>query len=320
MTNTVGGRFALIVAADTFEDSGLRRLISPQADAQALARVLGDPTVGQFKVQALVNKRSYEVSRAVEEFFTNRRRNDLLLVYYTGHGLKDDSGQLYFTMPDTDRALLGSTALSARFVNELMSKSRSGTKVLFLDCCHSGAFARGMVNKADAAMHTAERFAGRGHVVLTASDAMQFAFEGDDLSGTGVRSVFTRFLIEGLTTGQADLNGDGEIDVDELYDYVYERVITESPEQQPRKWAWDVVGRVVIAQSPAGATSLPTELQAALESAFAGVRLGAVEELASLLRKSPEARVVEAATTALRTCAGDDSKRVSESAARSYSA
>ena len=66
MTNTVGGRFALIVAADTFEDSGLRRLISPQADAQALARVLGDPTVGQFKVQALVNKRSYEVSRAVE--------------------------------------------------------------------------------------------------------------------------------------------------------------------------------------------------------------------------------------------------------------
>jgi formylglycine-generating enzyme required for sulfatase activity len=309
------GRFALVIAADNFEDPDLRRLVSPQADAEALAGVLADPNIGRFEVRTLVNKRSYEVSRTAEEFFSNRHRDDLLLLYYTGHGLKDDLGQLYFAMPDTNRSLLGSTAFAARFVNDLMSHSRSRTKVLFLDCCHSGAFARGMLNKADRAVHTAERFEGQGRIVLTASDAMQYAFEGDDLTGKGVRSVFTRFLTEGLTTGQADLNGDGEVDLDELYDYVYERVIIESPAQQPHKWAWDVAGRVVIAKSPAGATALPTELQAALESAFAGIRLGAVEVLASMLQ-GRDMRLVEAATAALRACMDDDSRRVSEFAAR----
>jgi formylglycine-generating enzyme required for sulfatase activity len=310
-----GGRFALVIAADNFEDPGLRRLLSPQADVEALARVLADPDICRFEVQKIVNKRSYEVARMAEEFFSNRHRDDLLLLYYTGHGLKDETGQLYFAMQDTSRSLLGSTTFAARFVNDLMSRSRSRTKVLFLDCCHSGAFARGMVNKADTTVHTAENFAGHGRIVLTASDAMQYAFEGDDLTGEGVRSFFTRFLIEGLTTGQADLNGDGEVDLDELYDYVYERVITESPAQQPGKWAWDVTGRVVIAHSPAGAMALPIELQAALESPFAGVRLGAVEELASILQ-SRDVRLAEAAAKALHTCADDDSKRVSESAAR----
>jgi formylglycine-generating enzyme required for sulfatase activity len=310
----MGGRFALVIATDTFEDNGLRKLLSPQADAAALAQVLTDPGIGQFEVRSLVNEPSYRVNRMAEAFFNGRRRDDLVLVYYTGHGVKDQSGQLYFAMPDTDMALLGSTALSARFLTDLMTSSRSGTKVLLLDCCHSGAFARGMTGKADKAVHTAERFAGRGRVVLTASDAMQYAFEGDDLTGQGVRSFFTRFLVEGLSTGQADQNGDGEIDVDELFEYIFERVTTETPTQQPRKWAWDVAGRVVIARSQVARTDLPSDLQSALESSFVGVRLAAVKELGLLLR-SDNVRLAEAAMIALRSCTDDDSKQVSGAAA-----
>jgi hypothetical protein len=40
-----------------------------------------------------------------------------------------------------------------------------------------------MMAKADQAIGIRERFEGRGRVVLTAPDAMQYAFEGDEIEG-----------------------------------------------------------------------------------------------------------------------------------------
>lgn len=47
--------------------------------------------------------------------------------------------------------------------------------------------------------------------------------------------MFTRSLVEGLTTGKADLDSDGDISIDELYSYVHDRVIEEMPQQRPKK-------------------------------------------------------------------------------------
>ncbi|WP_406374503.1 SUMF1/EgtB/PvdO family nonheme iron enzyme [Streptomyces sp. NBC_00647] len=308
-----GGRFALVIAADNFKDPGLRQLRGPQADVQALAEVLSSPEVGGFEVRTIVNEPSHKVRRAVEEFYSARRRDDLLLFYFSGHGLKDFRGQLYFAMPDTERRFLQSTAVSAQFIGEMMNECVTRTQVVLLDCCHSGAFTRGMAAKADSAMHTAERLGGQGRVVLTASDAMQYAFEGDDLTGQGVGSVFTRVLVQGLKTGDADINQDGEVDIDELYSYIYDHVVSENRSQQPQKWALDVKGKVIVARYSIAPPSLPVELQVALESPFVGIRFGAVEELGSLLN-SEHLDITEAARNALKACADDDSKRVSGAA------
>ena len=45
---------------------------------------------------------------------------------------------------DTERDLLEATAISADFVSERMSQSRSRRIVLMLDCCYSGAFTAGL--------------------------------------------------------------------------------------------------------------------------------------------------------------------------------
>ena len=78
----------------------------------------------------------------------------------------------------------------------------------------------------------------------------KMAWEGDEWLGEGHPSVFTHFLVEGLRTGAADLDGDGKIALDELYDYVYERVLTSGhAKQTPHKWAQKIEGQIVIAQS-----------------------------------------------------------------------
>jgi hypothetical protein len=102
---------------------------------------------------------------------------------------------------------------------------------------------------------------GYGRVVLTASNSVEYAWEGDQLLGEGRQSVFTRHLVEGLESGAADLNQDGYITLDELYVYVYNRVIASGESRQtPQKWAQQVEGQIIIARNPltgSGATRLP---------------------------------------------------------------
>ncbi len=254
-----GQRLALIVASSQFTDETLQQLVAPGQDAADLARVLDSAAVGGFETQVLVNRPSHEVRREIESFFSGRKRDDLLLLYFSGHGVKDDDGRLYLATSDTQRGLFRSTAVPATFVNETMTASRSRRQVLILDCCHSGAFARGMVAKGGESVDIRDRFDGRGRVVLTASNATQYAFQGDEIVGQGTRSVFTHHLVRGLETGEADLDGDGWVSLDELYEYVYDRVTDETPQQTPGKWTFDLQGDITIARSPLGRRKPVTE-------------------------------------------------------------
>lgn len=243
-------RSALIIACNLYKDADLRRLVAPAQDAEALSRVLADPSIGGFEVKMLLNKPSHKVNQAIETFFADRKREDLILLYFSGHGIKDEEGRFYFATTDTRRQMLRTTAIPATLVHDVMRYSYSRRQVLLLDCCYSGAFGRGMLSKSDKRVGIMERFEGHGRIVLTASDSMQYAFEGDKVRGKGVRSVFTRALVHGLKTGQADLDRDGHISLDELYDYVYNRVVDETPLQKPGMWALDVQGEIIIARNP----------------------------------------------------------------------
>ena len=86
--------------------------------------------------------------------------------------------------------------------------------------------------------------------MITASSAMEYAFEGDELADTREQapSVFTSALVEGLETGEADRDQDGLVALDELYDYVYDKVRAVTPNQTPGKWTFGVQGELVIAR------------------------------------------------------------------------
>jgi uncharacterized caspase-like protein len=258
-------RLALIIGNSVFRDQTLARLLKPDADVGALADVLLDKEIGDFNdVKLLVNMSSTQVRRAISNFYSKKQRDDLLLLYFSGHGVLDDQGRLHLAVKDTERALLRATAIPAAFITEEMNNSRSRRQVLILDCCHSGAFARGSKGATGASVGTATTFEGTGfgRLVLTATDATQYAWEGDQVIGEAENSVFTHYLIQGLKTGQADSDGDGRITVDELYDYVYDQVVQRTPKQTPRKWSYREQGEIVLARAlvERGAVSAPSPL------------------------------------------------------------
>ncbi len=238
-----------------------------QQNLDDLAHVLADRDIGNFQIDRLVNQSSARGSKRIEDFFRDRNPDDLLLVYFSCHGILDQAGQLYFTTPDTDEKLLDTTAISAKLVKKWMDNSRSKRIVLLLDCCYSGAF-NGVVTRG-----AVEQLGGEGRAVITASGKLELAHE----------SEFTDAVVRGLQTGAADRDGDGRVAVYELYQYVHDQVRKRRPKQIPRYWADNMSGELYLANNPQTAEPLPDELDRAWKSETAWARHGAVDGLRRLL-------------------------------------
>ena len=72
------------------------------------------------------------VARAVGE------AEDVLLVYYAGHGLLDDRGRLHLALTDSDHSHLQWTSVPFTMLRDELAKSRARARILILDCCFSG--------------------------------------------------------------------------------------------------------------------------------------------------------------------------------------
>ncbi len=317
-------RYALIIGTSQYEDEHLTKLQAPHADVTALAEVLENKKIGAFdQVTVLLNKTVLEVKQAVERFYRNRSRSDTLLLYFSGHGVKGDDGNLFLTARDTYRDVLRSTGISAEFIAASIDSSFSQRKILILDCCYSGAFAKGTKSGVIIGQSvndtTAFKGNGFGQVVITASDAMQYAWEGDQVIGNTKHSLFTHYLVQGLKTGKADGNQDGLVSISDIYEYVFNQV---TPHQTPSITSTDIQGQFIIAQNPFPSiqpAKLPDELLQSIQSPIVWQKEGAISELKRMLTSTDRSRVM-AAKKQLEVLAEDDSRRVSEAASAALAA
>jgi len=240
---------ALLIGVSEYQP-GLSPLPAATKDVTALKQVLEHPDIGGFQVISLTNPDPSSMQEAIETFFADRSKNDLVLLYFSGHGVKDRSGELFFATPKTRKSekgdLIQSTAVPASFVHRMMELSRSKRQIVILDCCFSGAFARGMVPKDDGSVDIRSQLGGEGRVVLTSSDATQYSFtqESSDLS------VYTHYLVEGLETGEADLNRDGTISIEDLFNYLKPKVRGVSPEMKPGFYPTQESYKMIVANAP----------------------------------------------------------------------
>ncbi len=298
-------RVALLVGCTEYEDSRFQQLPMASQDLEELARVLSDPTIGNFAVNMLLGNQSGSVKVAIEEFFADRKPDDLLLLYFSCHGVLDSGRQLHFVAHETNKQLLDSTGISAQWVKERMDHSRSQRIVLLLDCCYSGAFTRSLSQRDPGAKEILEQLRGRGRMVITASGKTEFAYE----------SKFTDAVVQGLETGAADLDGNGQVSVCELYQYVYEQVRQNTQGQTPTMSANGMRGQLYLAKNPHAPLPLPTLIEQALKSKTIRERLWAVEGLQHLLAGDHPGGLKRTARQALLSLRDGDTDPVVRTAA-----
>ena len=111
----MGQRLALIIGNSLYSDTTLARLQTPDVDVGALGEILLDSDLGGFDdVNVLLNMSSHVIRRSIASFFAKRSREDLLLLYFSGHGVLDDQGLLYLAVRDTDSKLLRGTTINLK--------------------------------------------------------------------------------------------------------------------------------------------------------------------------------------------------------------
>lgn len=250
-------KFALLIGVSEYEP-GLTSLSAAAKDVEAMQRILQHPEIGGFdEVKPLLNPERQTMEEAIETLFSSRQKDDLVLLFFSGHGIKDESGKLYFATRNTRKTdkgeLVRSTAVPASFVHEIMSNSRPKPRhqVVILDCCFSGAFAEGMSAKSakdDGFVDVKNQLGQEGRAVLTSSTSTQYSFEqqGADIS------TYTRYIVEGLGTGAADRDQDGWISVDELHEYAKQKVQEVAPAMKPEIYAIKEGYKIKLAKAPIG--------------------------------------------------------------------
>ncbi|TYQ26293.1 SUMF1/EgtB/PvdO family nonheme iron enzyme [Pseudanabaena sp. UWO311] len=241
------GRYALLVGVSNYTVD-LKPLPSAAKDVEALRQVLVNPEIGGFAeldVAVLVDAEKGAIESAIYDLFANRKTDDLLLLYFSGHGVTDSRNDFYFTGTKTRKDALPPTAVSSTYVHSLMNQSRSKRQVVILDCCHSGAFPTGMTAKDIGMANLLPKLGGEGRAILTASDSTQYAFEQEGFE----LSLYTHFLVEGLRTGAADRDDDGHVSVDELYEYVRDKVKSANNNMSPEFYPVKEGHRIVLARA-----------------------------------------------------------------------
>ena len=240
---------AMIVAVSSY-DSGLHDLSFCENDGNGMYDVLTSLGYEIADQNRLIGKVvGNQMRDAILNFFydTTTRANDVVLFYYSGHGVPD-MDVVYLASSDTDPNFPKMRGFSFNDLTTMMNKCISTKVVTILDSCYSGAAKLGK-GPSDVKMLAASLISKggglqeEGQCILAASQSYQEAFGTKE----GEQSVFTHYLIKGLGGDKEAADAKGVVTPDTLGKYLYDKVTTVYPNQKPiRKVA--ASGDIILAR------------------------------------------------------------------------
>ncbi len=158
------------------------------------------------------------ILRTMREKFLKADANDVVLLYFSGHGLDG-----CFLPVDFDGY---NNKLRHDEIKQIFRSSKAKHKLCIADACHSGslAFGNGLAAKGPAPVslqryYKAFEDTDGGIALLMSSKAEELSLEDQGLR----QGVFTYYVLQGLK-GRADANNDLIISIKELYTFVYAKV------------------------------------------------------------------------------------------------
>jgi WD40 repeat protein/uncharacterized caspase-like protein len=245
--------YVVAVGVSDYQDSRLR-LTYADKDARDLADLLQTKRgrFGEVNVLRILNRdATRENIGKARDFLKASQVDDLVVLFFAGHGLLDSKLDYYFGTSDIDFSDPAKRGLAYEAIEDLLDGIRSRKKLLLMDTCHSGELDKDNVVAARTEKKPGDEvkertfrgltrvtsrvglgnsfqllqamFAdlrrGTGTVVIASAAGSEFAVE----SAAWNNGVFTHAVMRGLK-GEADRDGDGRVLVSELRDFVEHEV------------------------------------------------------------------------------------------------
>lgn len=241
-----GQRWAVIVGISRYRSSDIPQLRYADRDAQDFYGLVTKPIeeggvgIPKSNVRFLLNDQatSSNVRESITDFLKQPIEDDLVIIYFAGHGAPDPDRPrvLYLLTHDSDLNRLAATSVKMQEIQDAMRDYVAAKSVLvFADACHSRGVTGALATRALASPDLVNEFlselarARASTLTFSASDVNQLSQE--DKRWGGGHGVFTHYLIEGLT-GKADLNSDKMVRLGELTQFVSDNVRRETRSQQ----------------------------------------------------------------------------------------
>ena len=144
-------------------------------------------------------------------------------VFYSGQGLPTlDGSGLYWLPQRANRDLISKTGILLAEINSDIQATKPKSVTIFMDACYSGQARGGETLVASArpiALKSQPTTFPSNFTVISASQADQISSSSPELQ----HGIFSYYLMRGME-GDADLNKDGKITLDEIQKYLSENV------------------------------------------------------------------------------------------------
>ncbi|PPK71298.1 AAA domain-containing protein [Actinokineospora auranticolor] len=189
-----GASRAVLIGASEYRSTELASIPAVAGNVTAMRKALSAPGAGLFAPEhcLVVGDGAHPATMAGFGTALSRAATeaaDVLLVYYSGHGLLDDDGSLHLALSETEQANVGYTGIAISRIKQDLGQARARARVLILDCCFSG--------RAIAAMSAPDALvAGQldvtGTYTLTSSSATEPSFAPPDAGLTAFTDALLR--------------------------------------------------------------------------------------------------------------------------------
>jgi WD40 repeat protein len=203
-----------VTDAREFHDTVVRTVMPKHKGASSLLFINNATPIASKAGQSLVMKEptAENIVGDISKFFASAEPQDTVILFLAGHGVNID-GRYHFLPTNArtkaDQSLNKDTLVPWHVLQNAVQSAR-GTRLMFLDTCHSG-------NAYNASL---EKDAGDARIIVySATKANSLSFEVKALG----HGAFTQALISGLS-GEADYNKDQTIEVFELNLYAANEV------------------------------------------------------------------------------------------------
>lgn len=219
--------YALVVGIEKYRD--VTAASGARSDAERfaeLARVtLGVP---EENIKILLDDRASrtDISKQIRWLQANVVGGGRVYFYFSGHGAPDPTSGVSYIVPfDGDPQYLKDTAIPMSEVLGELEKTKAKDVLALADSCFSGAGGRSVLAPGTRPLVFVEPPKQQARVaMLSASSGAEISGPAADGSG----GLFSKYLIDALATGSGDVNGDGQITLKELADWIGPRVQREA--------------------------------------------------------------------------------------------